>query len=419
MDLKPGRKPLKSDGLKKYTATQFACFRIIFGSYLLIHFIGLLSHAADIWSNIGLMADSSLNLTHGKFPNMLEIFDSPLFIQFFIILMAICSFCIIIGFFRRSAALILWYGWACLFHRNNLIANPGLPMVGWLLLAIAIIPIGEPFCFRKKQNMPPWQMPPPLFWGAWAIVAVAYTISGIDKFMAPSWRDGSALLHLLDNPLARNWFVRDLMKALPSECIRLMTWSALILEISFGPLCLFRKTRMLAWFSIISMHLGILMVINFADLTLGVIMIHLFTFDPDWFKPKPNPEQKKVILFDGVCGMCNHWVDFILSINPTGCLLFSPLQGRFAEKKLGHKVSQELNTIVFLQGDKVYTKSTAVLQILRQVGGPWALLCASWIIPRPIRDFLYDWIAKNRYIIFGKKENCRLPSADERQRFID
>ena len=267
----------------------------------------------------------------------------------------------------------LWYGWACLFHRNNLISNPGIPFVGWLLLANALVPLGEPFCLGKKTDSA-WKMPAILFYGAWLIAGLAYLASGIDKLGSPSWLDGSAILHLLHNPLARDC-LREFLLALPPSLISFLTWGTLALEIGFVVLCIFRKARMWAWVLIMLMHLGILSLVSFADLTFGMMMIHFFTFDPNWFWQRPREGANKVVLFDGVCGMCNRSVDFFMGIDSRNLLKYSPLQGEFAARE-AKEDTKDLQTIVFYDDGKVYKRSTAVLRLLAQLGGIWSAALA-------------------------------------------
>ncbi|MBT8348119.1 MAG: DUF393 domain-containing protein [Sulfurovum sp.] len=393
-----------------YPAYQFALFRVIFGLYLLIHFLYLIPVSGEIWSNSGLISDVKFNLTYGAFPNILYLFNSTMAVTFFVSVMALLSFFVMIGFFRRTSALLLWYGWACLFHQNNLILNPGLPMVGWLFLALALIPKGEGWGVEKIDES--WAMPPILYWGAWVIVGVSYTISGIDKAMAPSWIDGSAINHLLNNPLARDYFIRDLLLSTPELFRQILTWSALVLEIGFALLVIFSKTRMYAWFMIIAMHLGILIIVDFPDLTLGVIMIHLFTFDASWFKTE---DKQRVIIFDGICGFCNRSVDTLIRIDTQKKFHYTSLQGEFMKTLT---LNPDIDSIVFYENGTLYYKSTAILKILRSLGGIWIFTNLFYLIPRVIRDYIYDFIAKYRYKIFGRMESCRMPKDGEEELFI-
>jgi hypothetical protein len=117
-------------------------------------------------------------------------------------------------------------------------------------------------------------------------MAVGYTFSGLVKLQSPSWVDGTAFRHLLENPLSRPGLIRDLLLRVGSGGQSALTWAILALEIFFAPLCLFRVGRMFAWTAMVCAHIGILLVVSFADLSFGMIMIHLFTFDPSWLQAK-------------------------------------------------------------------------------------------------------------------------------------
>lgn len=409
-------KIFKEKSVKNFSSLQFTLFRIIFGIYLLIHFVNLLPFAADIWSSEGMLADTTLNFTYGFFPNILVYFNSPLQIELFIMLMTFLSALILTGFYRRTASVLLWIGWASLFHQNNLISNPSIAMIGWLLLALVLIPINEPLSYSRKSEEE-WRMPYIIFWGAWVISALAYTLSGFDKLMSPSWQDGTAIIHLLNNPLSREWMLTDFLRTLPTNILHLFSWFALLLEISFGFLALFSKTRPLAWFMVLSMHISILFVVDFADLTLGVLMLHLFIFDSSWFQPK-SPKQKSVVLFDGVCIFCNDSINFLIVHDKYQRFHFSALQGEYAKSLELSEELQDLNSIVFYHNEKIYTRSKAIILILRELGGIWVFLLPLLLIPQLILDIPYNIIAKNRYRFFGKKESCMMPSKEIRERFL-
>ena len=98
------------NNLSYFSPLQFSVFRFVFGLYIFVHFVCLLPFASDIWSNQGMMADPALNFTYGKFPNILNYIDSPTGITVFVGLLAACALGIISGYYRRTCALILWYG---------------------------------------------------------------------------------------------------------------------------------------------------------------------------------------------------------------------------------------------------------------------------------------------------------------------
>jgi hypothetical protein len=259
---------------------QFAVFRIVFGVYLTLHFVQLAAYAPELFSNTGMLPDATLNFTHGILPNPLEHWGTPSFVTGFVIALAVLSAAYTLGIGRRLCALLLWYGWACLFNRNNLISNPSIPYVGVLLLLTAIIPAGEPWSLGRRHHA--WGFPTSAYWVAWILMAVGYSFSGWAKLSSPSWVDGSALWHVAQNPLARPGFVRDALLHLPDVWLHGLTWGCLSIELLFLPLSFHRLTRAIAWTALVLMHAGILLVVDFADLSIGMLMIHLFTFDPAW-----------------------------------------------------------------------------------------------------------------------------------------
>jgi predicted DCC family thiol-disulfide oxidoreductase YuxK len=136
-------------------------------------------------------------------------------------------------------------------------------------------------------------------------------------------------------------------------------------------------------------------------------------------KTRATETAHPVIFFDGVCGLCNRFVDFVIRRDPDGVFHFAPLQGEAAAERLSEADVRDLKTVVVIDSSGTHRKSAAVLSVLRRLGGFWRVAAAAlWFVPRPLRDLGYTWIASNRYAIFGKKETCRLPSASERARFL-
>jgi len=130
--------------------------------------------------------------------------------------------------------------------------------------------------------------------------------------------------------------------------------------------------------------------------------------------PLAKPIEKPLVLFDGVCNLCNSSVSFILKHEKNSVLYFSSLQ-KFGQPEL-LEIVKNVDSIIFIEKDKVYTKSTAALKISKYLKGySWARVFL--IIPPAIRDFIYDIIAKNRYKWFGKKDQCMIPNPDLKARF--
>lgn len=271
--------------------TQFSIFRIILGIYLTIHFSQLLGVSIELFSNEGVIGDSTLLPTYGKLPIYLFNHATPENVRYFICSLIIASVMFTFGILRRLSSLWLYYGWMTLLNRNPLIANPSLGYIGWILLACSVIPKGERlgFLLSKKQRDEEekrnyrWEMPDILYYGMWIIIGVSYTASGIHKLQCETWIDGTALWYVLTGPLARqnNIIVKILINNI--NILKFMTWGSLFLEISCLFLGTFYRTRKYYWIAFMAFHLGIMSTVNFADLTIGMLMAHLFTFDASWF----------------------------------------------------------------------------------------------------------------------------------------
>jgi predicted DCC family thiol-disulfide oxidoreductase YuxK len=128
-------------------------------------------------------------------------------------------------------------------------------------------------------------------------------------------------------------------------------------------------------------------------------------------------QTRRVVLFDGVCNLCNGAVQFIIRRDPHARFQFAALQSESAAKLL--RAGPTLDSIVLVEGDRVFTRSAAALRIARGLRFPWPLLSIFWLVPGPLRDLIYDWVASHRYAWFGKRDSCMLPSPELRQRFMD
>lgn len=134
---------------------------------------------------------------------------------------------------------------------------------------------------------------------------------------------------------------------------------------------------------------------------------------------RPTSAARRILFFDGVCGLCDRFIDFALPRDKHHRLLFAPLQGETATEHLQPEDTELLKSVVLLDEQGLHRHSTAVVRVLRNLGGIWSIAAAIlWLIPRPLRDLGYRCIAGSRYRLFGKKETCRLPSPEERTRFL-
>ncbi|MED5463931.1 MAG: DCC1-like thiol-disulfide oxidoreductase family protein [Myxococcota bacterium] len=136
--------------------------------------------------------------------------------------------------------------------------------------------------------------------------------------------------------------------------------------------------------------------------------------------PGPASAHSHVVLFDGVCNLCNGTVNFLIDRDPKQNLKFAPLQStRGAALLRHHQLDDTLSTIILVEEGVVYQRSTAVLRITRLLSGGWPLLSVLLLVPAVLRDGIYTLIAQRRYRWFGQSERCRVPTPDLRERFLE
>lgn len=132
---------------------------------------------------------------------------------------------------------------------------------------------------------------------------------------------------------------------------------------------------------------------------------------------------QSIILFDGICNLCNTSVQFVIKRDKKEQFQFAALQGEFGQKTLERYTieasGKAMDSFILLENDQLYTQSTAALRVARRLSGGWKLLYAFIIVPRFIRDGVYKFIARNRYRWFGKKDSCMIPSPALKARFLD
>jgi len=138
--------------------------------------------------------------------------------------------------------------------------------------------------------------------------------------------------------------------------------------------------------------------------------------------PGKNADQDAVVLFDGVCLLCQGAVKFIIKHDPGAHFKFASLQsdvGRRILQQYGRATDEPMNTMFLLERESLYTRSSAALKIAKRLEFPWPLLYALFIVPRCLRDVVYRWVANNRYRWFGQSDTCMLPDKRIKERFLD
>jgi predicted DCC family thiol-disulfide oxidoreductase YuxK len=127
-------------------------------------------------------------------------------------------------------------------------------------------------------------------------------------------------------------------------------------------------------------------------------------------------QKERIVIFDGICGLCNASVNLLIKLDSKKMFRYTPLQGEFVKTL---DIEPDIDSIIYYEDDILYYKSTAILKICQALGGVWRMTIIFYLIPKVIRDFIYDIIAKYRYTIFGKRESCRMPKEGDEELFID
>jgi predicted DCC family thiol-disulfide oxidoreductase YuxK len=138
-----------------------------------------------------------------------------------------------------------------------------------------------------------------------------------------------------------------------------------------------------------------------------------------------SADVRRIVLYDGLCGMCDAVVQFLLRRDRKDAFRFAPQQGEAARQVLARHAldSATMETICVIENynspqEAVYTRSDAALLIAEGLGGIWTLTLAARLLPRSFRDACYDFVARNRYRIFGRRTECRLPCEEDKHRFL-
>ncbi len=129
-------------------------------------------------------------------------------------------------------------------------------------------------------------------------------------------------------------------------------------------------------------------------------------------------EEQAILFFDGHCNLCNSTVDFLIRRDPHILLKFAPLQGVTAAQCLTTEMITSVGTVVFWREGRTYTRSRAIFQVAKLLGGVMNLILPLQLLPTSLTDSLYRLVAKYRYRLFGRKETCRIPTEDERKHFL-
>ncbi len=133
------------------------------------------------------------------------------------------------------------------------------------------------------------------------------------------------------------------------------------------------------------------------------------------------PKDKKIVLFDGVCNLCNGAINYVIDNDKNDVFRFVSLQsdlGKVIQQYIGYTDTNLDTIIVYVPGEAYYTKSTAAIKIMNEFGGIWKAMNSFLLLPQNMRDLVYDYVAKNRYKWYGKQDACRIPTPELKAKFL-
>lgn len=244
--------------------------RIALGAYLIYYFVRILPYAQELFGTKGVVPDESL-FYEKVLPNIISS-SSGIDPGSFILVLIVVAAMFTSGFFTRTNAFILWYGWMCLYTRNLFTEFPSLPYTGWLLLAFVLV------TYKKEE----WDIQGGTITAAWIVLGLSYSVSGWTKWASDLWTTGGILPVLLDSGLAT-----QLGSAISSWWILVpLGVLFMVVQTAAAPLFCVRTTRKWAWMVLVAGHLFALFTLDLAQVSFGMLIVHLFVMDPDWFKKK-------------------------------------------------------------------------------------------------------------------------------------
>ena len=395
------------------TGGQYSLFRVLFGAYLAVHFWQLSSYAAELFSFAGMLPDAAVSPLFAIAPSLLHLSDAPWAAVLLVASGVPAAIAFAAGRWDRLMAAWMLLVLVSVFARNPLIANPAMPYVGFMLLAhlaVPCAPYGSLEALGRADPAGGWRMPRSVFMAAVIVLAASYSYSGLTKLFSDTWVAGDTIRLVLQNPLARDWVLRDLFLAMPEGVLQGLTWFVLYVELLFAPLYLVKGLRPWLWGAMLGVQLGFLLLLRFPDLTLPMLLFHLFTFDPRWL---PARRAAALLRYDGECGVCHLAVRFAIAENGAD-LTFRPMQADGVD-------AAAVSTWEIVEGDATYTKTDAVIRLLTYSGGLWGLAAlALRSVPRSFRDGGYDALARIRRRLAPRPpELCPLVSPELRRRFAE
>lgn len=291
-----------------------------------------------------------------------------------------------------------------------------------LLLPTLASEPGGPITPGHRRAAPGWPLPIRAWQVSRQLWIVTLLLHGVTLLSRPAWRSGDILANLPETPLAGP-LGRWLLLLFPETALSpvALGWAVLLIG---GPVLFWLPTtQRLGYLLVVFATIVFALLYGGSELAAAAVLLTWMTFDGRWLAPRPPNPGGDILFFDGVCHLCHHTVEFALDEAPEGTLRFAPLQGETASRLLGGAAT-EMRSVIYLRGAEspapvILRESDAVIALWESFGGLWlALAWLARLIPRPLRNPAYRFVARHRYRWFGKMESCPLPFSEVRGRFL-
>lgn len=262
----------------QYDAVQFALVRAALGTYVAVTALLLLPYASELYGG-GPLSDAARPIA--PLSDFLAFFSLPYASEAALGLLATAGVLTATGLFRQYAALVAFIFTVLLFNRNPLTEDPSGPFIALLLLLFALIPSGERFSLdRREGTAESWSMPGVAYWGAWLVLAVSLTVSGVTRLIdSPSWQDGSAVQHLLTLTIAYDSPLVAFLLSLPDGVLALLSYAAAGVFALSVPALFHPATRRAVWVLWVGSFLFVLATLDLTEVALGMLIYFAFLFE--------------------------------------------------------------------------------------------------------------------------------------------
>ena len=399
-----------------WTGGQWSVVRALLGIFIAVHCAGLVPRTAEI------VASDPSSLFRFV-PSPLWIANTAPVATSMALAGTAAGILIGIGLRDRIAALVAAWMLLAISARAPLTANASLPFVLLLLLVHAAMQRAPYGSLEARGRLDPggsWRPNSGAWLALWIALAVGYAASGLFALTGPHRFDDSTIGRALEAWLVRPIEVRATFAWIPVTALIALTHVARAIELLFLPLAVWSRTRPWIWLALLAVHFVHLLLFEGMGHSLAMIVVHVATFDPAWVRSKAG--AKELLFYDGSCGLCHRAVRFVLAEDTDGTrFTFAPLFGETFDAHIGaaQRASLPDSLIVKTTEGRILVRSDGALHILDRLGGLWRALAAiARVAPRPVRDTLYDGIARVRKRLFAApKDVCPLLPPAFRGRF--